>query len=215
MGTGLAHELRNPLSTLRLNLQLLQEEWQNPVTDRERKGVRKIDTLLRETERLQAILDNFLRFAGGHTLHRQPVDLHQLLSELLGFIGPPAEKADIRIVRKFAPHSPRIQADPDLLRQAITNLLINAQEAMPGGGTLTVHTEWIGKTIRLTIEDTGKGIDPSVTDRVFDLYYSTKPAGSGLGLPITRKIIEEHEGSIVLRPGTPHGTLAILELPHE
>ena len=214
LGAGLAHELRNPLSALRMNLQLLQEDWQNPVTEREKKGARKIEVLLRETNRLQSTLDNFLKFAAEHHLRREPVNLNRLLEELTAFVAPRAERAKIELRKEFDSALPDIDADPNLIRQAVMNLMINAEQAMPEGGTLTLRTEKNGRNVRLRILDTGKGIPASIQPRVFELFFSTRPSGTGLGLSLTKKIVEEHDGTIDIRSEPDRGTEATIELPY-
>ncbi|MHC4605434.1 MAG: sensor histidine kinase [Planctomycetota bacterium] len=213
IATGLAHEIRNPLSALRMNIQLLREEWQNPITEREKQGVKKIDTLLRETGRVQRVLDDFLHFAAGHRLRREEVDLNHLLDDLASFLEARAEKGKVRFAKDFDESLPPVQADPNLLRQALMNLLINAEEAMPDGGTVTIRTRTAGPRARIEVRDTGAGIPADVRGRIFDIYYSTKPAGTGLGLPIARKITEEHGGTLSIGSPEGGGTAVTVEIP--
>lgn len=203
IASGIAHEIRNPLSTLRMNLQLLGEDWSDPITEREQRGRRRIDVLLRETERLENVVSDFVRFASGHALRLEPTNLNDLAGELLDFLAPQAERARIRLRREFAPDLPPVQVDPNLMRQALLNLLVNAQQAMPHGGEITVRTESNGQHVRLQVRDNGPGIPVEHGDKIFSLYFSTKPGGTGLGLPMVKKIIEEHGGLVEVqsRPG--------------
>jgi signal transduction histidine kinase len=196
IASGIAHEIRNPLSTLRMNLQLLREDWENPITEREQKGRKKIDVLLRETERLETVVSDFVRFASGHALRLERTNLNELAGELLDFLAPQAERARIRLRREFAPDLPAVDVDPNLFRQAILNLLVNAQQVMPGGGEITVRTQANGQSVRLSVSDTGPGIPVEHRDKIFNLYFSTKPGGTGLGLPMVKKIVEEHQGTV-------------------
>ncbi len=196
IASGLAHEIRNPLSTLRINLQLLREDWENPITEREQMARRKIDVLLRETERLESVVSDFLRFAAGHALRLEPTDLNELAAELLDFLAPQAERGRIRLRTEFARDLPRVEADPNLIRQALINLLVNAQQAMPQGGEIAVRTVANGQFVKVTVADTGPGIPPEHREKIFSLYFSTKPGGTGLGLPMVRKILEEHRGEV-------------------
>ncbi len=196
IASGLAHEIRNPLSTLRMNLQLLREDWENPITEREQKGRRRIDILLRETGRLENILSDFLRFAANHSLNLQRTDLNALAGELLEFLSPQAERTRIRLVRRFAPDLPRVEADQNLIRQALLNLLVNAQQALPKGGQIVVSTSSNGQHVRLSVSDNGQGIPPENMGKIFNLYFSTRPGGTGLGLPMVKKIVEEHRGTV-------------------
>lgn len=205
IASGLAHEIRNPLSTLRMNLQLLREDWSNPITEREQQGRKRIDVLLRETERLENVVSDFVRFAAGHALRLERTDLNALAGELLDFLGPQAERARIRLHRDFAPALPAVDLDPNLIRQAILNLLVNAQQVMPSGGDLTIRTVENGQFVKLSVVDTGPGIPAEHREKIFNLYFSTKPGGSGLGLPMVKRIIEEHQGVVEVQSAPSQG----------
>ncbi len=196
IASGIAHEIRNPLSTLRMNLQLLREDWENPITEREQKGRKRIDVLLRETERMETVVSDFVRFASGHALRKEKTNLNSLAGELLDFLAPQAERAKIRIVRDFARALPAVEVDPNLIRQAILNLLVNAQQVLPSGGEIRVRTLENGQYVKLSVSDNGPGIPAEHREKIFNLYFSTKPGGTGLGLPMVKKIMEEHHGAI-------------------
>jgi signal transduction histidine kinase len=206
MASGLAHEIRNPLSTLRMNLQLLREDWENPITEREQRGRKRIDVLLRETERMESVVSDFVRIAAGHALRLEPTNLNSLASELLDFLTPQAERAHIRIVRDFAKELPAVQADPNLIRQALLNLLVNAQQVLPSGGEIRVRTVDDGPFVKLSVSDNGPGIPSEHREKIFNLYFSTKPGGTGLGLPMVKKIVEEHRGVIEVDTELKKGT---------
>jgi two-component system sensor histidine kinase HydH len=199
IASGIAHEIRNPLSTLRMNLQLLREDWADPITEREQKGKKRIDVLLRETGRLDTVVSDFVRFAAGHALQREPADLNILAGELLDFLGPQAERGHVRLVREFARGLPRVEVDVSLLRQSLLNLLVNALQAMPGGGEIVVRTFEDGPFVKVEVRDNGPGIAPENLERIFSLYFSTKPGGTGLGLAMVKKIVEEHGGAVEVR----------------
>ena len=199
IASGISHELRNPLSTLRMNLQLLREDWENPITEREQKGRKRIDVLLRETARLDTVVSDFVRFAAGHALKLEPTDLNTLAAELLDFLGPQAEKSLVKIHRDFARPLPPIEVDVALLRQSLLNLLVNALQAMPSGGEIAVRTFEDGPHVKVEVRDTGPGIAPENLERIFTLYFSTKPGGTGLGLAMVKKIVEEHGGAVEVR----------------
>lgn len=199
IASGIAHEIRNPLSTLRMNLQLLREDWADPITEREQMGRKRIDVLLRETGRLETVVSDFVRFASGHALKLERGDLNDIAAELLDFLGPQAERSRIRLLRDFARPLPPVEVDVALLRQSLLNLLVNAQQAMPGGGEITVRTWEDGPHVKLEVRDNGPGIAPENLERIFNLYFSTKPGGTGLGLPMVKKIVEEHGGAVEVR----------------
>ncbi len=137
---GLAHEIRNPLSTMSLNLDLLAEDFQNPETPRDRRVLQKIERLRRESQRLQDILENFLRFARVQELRREPADLNLVVEEMRDFFEPQAMAQGIVIRTQFANDLSPMRLDVDLFRQALLNLLINARQAMPDGGELLLRT---------------------------------------------------------------------------
>jgi len=206
MAAGIAHEIRNPLSTLRMNLQLLREDWENPITEREQKGRKRIDVLLRETERMETVVSDFVRFAAGHALRLEPTNLNALTAELLDFLAPQAERSHIRLIREFARDLPTVEVDPNLIRQAILNLLVNAQQVLPTGGEIRIRTVENGQYVKLAVADNGPGIPGEHREKIFNLYFSTKPGGTGLGLPMVKKIVEEHHGKIEVETELKKGT---------
>jgi len=216
MGTlagGLAHEIRNPLSTLNINLQLLKEDWADPVTSKEQRSVKRIESLLRETKRLEQILSDFLRFAGRYQLNREPHSVNAVVEEILDFIGPEARQRKIAIRRELDPSLQPIPVDAALFKQALLNILKNAQESMPGGGEITVRTHRNKTFAHVDIADSGVGIPAAEVDKIFQVYYTTKVGGSGLGLPIARRIIEEHDGRIAVESEPGKGSRFSIRLP--
>ena len=193
---GLAHEIRNPLSTLSLNLDLLAEDFQDPESPRDRRIHQRVERLKREVQRLHDILENFLRFARVQELKLTPTDLNALIEELCDFYEPQASTLGIVVRTYFAPGLPRLALDADLLKQALLNLMLNAEHAMPEGGELIMTTRRDGRCVVLDVIDTGSGMSEDVRTHIFDPFYSTRPGGSGLGLPTTRKIIDAHGGAI-------------------
>jgi len=210
---GLAHEIRNPLSTLSLNLDLLLEDFQNPETLRDRRVLQRVERLRHEVQRLFAILENFLRFARVQDLKLEPTDLNAIIDELRDFSEPHAATKEIVIRTRFAPDLPSIQIDRDLFKQALLNLVLNAQHAMPSGGELILTTRREGPWIVLDVIDTGMGMPEEVCARIFDAFFSTRSEGSGLGLPTTRKIVEAHGGTIRVQSEPGKGSQFTIRLP--
>jgi signal transduction histidine kinase len=230
MTSGLAHEIKNPLSTLTLNAQLLREE----VLDSElpeparATAIKRADALARESSRLKDILSDFLRFAGRIQLDPQPRDLRDLVRELADFFHPQADRAGV-LLRIDSPDAPAVvEVDAGLLKQAILNLIINAVQAMcPEGvaaagvrrGELIIRIEPLppghvhGHGYRIDIIDSGPGIAPERLSTIFRPYASTKPGGSGLGLATTRRIVEEHGGRVEVFSEPSKGTCFSLFLP--
>ena len=210
---GLAHEIRNPLSTLSLNLDLLAEEFQEADSPRDRRIGQRIERLKREIQRLHDIVENFLRFARVQDLKTAPADLNVLVEELCDFYEPQAATQGIVVRTFFAPELPRLAIDADLFKQAVLNLMLNAQHAMPDGGELIMTTRHDGNSVVLDVTDTGVGMTEEVLARIFDPFFSTRSGGSGLGLPTTRRIIEAHAGSIEVQSVPGKGSRFSVRLP--
>lgn len=210
---GLAHEIRNPLSTMSLNLDLLAEDFRDAESPRERRAIQKIDRIRREANRLEGILDAFLRFARLQDLQVVPSDLNALVDDLRDFCEPQAQAHNVVFRSQYAEDLPKVPLDANLFKQALLNLIINAQNAMPDGGDLILRTRHEGLSAVLEITDTGKGMSPEVQARIFDAFYSTRPGGSGLGLPTTRKIVEAHGGTIAVQSEPGKGSCFAIRLP--
>lgn len=222
---GFIHEIKNHLSTLGLNLQLLAEDFQDPQSHRERRALTRVQKLQGECSRLVDIANDFLRFARIRTIEPRPADLGKLIEEMIDFFSPTARAANIEIKSFVAGDLPRVPLDRELFKQALLNLMLNAEQAMPGGGELTIQAirgqESGGKSqepgargiVCLSLIDTGKGMAPEVMAKVFEPFFSTRPGGTGLGLPTTRKIIEAHGGSIEVQSAVGRGTKFTIRLP--
>ena len=209
---GLAHEIKNPLSTVQLNLQLLAEDLtpDNPAYPR---IVNRLQTVQKETSRLRDILDDFLRYAGQLELDRQPTDLNELLEDLVDFFLPQAQaqRAKLRLRRSEEPLVAEV--DSKLIKQALLNLMINALQAMPEGGELILSAARQDGQALVDVIDTGKGIAPEALEKIFDAYYTSKKGGTGLGLAMTRRIIREHGGQLTVKSELGKGSDFSLRLP--
>jgi two-component system sensor histidine kinase HydH len=215
---GFIHEIKNHLSTLGLNLQLLAEDFEEPQSPRERRALERIRKLQAECGRLVDVTNDFLRFARVKDLERVPTRLAEVVDEMVDFFGPMARAHDIRIKSYVPADLPTVPLDRDLFKQALLNLMLNAQQAMPEGGELTLQaapTSTPAEGVALSLIDTGKGMSPEVLARAFRPFYSTREGGSGLGLPTTRKILEAHGGTIDVMSEPGKGTKFTLFLPAE
>lgn len=239
MTGGLAHEIKNPLSTLGLNAQLLGEGISDAIADPEPRArlLNRVGALRRETERLKGILSDFLAYAGEVRLDQRATDLNTIVDELADFFRPECERVGVRLRADLAPAPVLASVDAKLLKQALLNLMLNAVQAMspapPAASTAAAPAtapipagsrgELILKVgaglddrrpaALIHVIDTGPGIPPDALPRVFTPYFTTKAGGTGLGLPTTRRIIEAHGGQIDVfsQPGT--GTDFMLTLP--
>ncbi len=213
---GLAHELRNPLSTMMINLKLLAEDLSDSdarLSDVRRRALIKVDRLSHEAKRLQSLFDEFLRLAGPCRLNLVSVDVNRVVGELVEFVKPMATNAGIPIEFQHEPEPLWCCLDENLIRQALLNLLVNAQQAMPDGGTLTIGTSGTTEHVSMQITDSGVGISSKDQARIMRPFVSTKPDGNGLGLSITRRVVEEHGGEMTLQSTLGKGTTATISIP--
>ncbi len=212
---GFIHEIKNHLNTLNLNLQLLAEDFQNPENQRERRALTRVQKLQGECQRLVGLSNDFLRFARIKDLPLDPGDLRKLIEEMVDFFTPTARAANIEIQTFLSADLPTLQLNTEMMRQALLNLLLNAVQAMPKGGELTIQATVENGMVTLSLIDTGTGIAPEVLPKIFKPFYSTKSrsGGSGLGLPTTRKIIEAHNGTIDVQSEIGKGTKFTIRLP--
>jgi two-component system, NtrC family, sensor histidine kinase HydH len=210
---GFIHEIKNHLSTLGLNLQLLAEDFQEPQSQRERRALERTQRLQSQCQRLIDVSNDFLRFARVKDLQQTPCDLVAVIEEMVDFFGPTARQASIEIKCYLPADLPTVRLDRDLFKQALLNLMLNAEQAMPEGGILTIQATQEPGWVVMSLIDTGKGMSPEVLSRVFRPFFSTKPGGSGLGLPTTRKIVLAHSGTISVESEIDRGTKFTLRLP--
>ena len=216
MTSGLAHEIKNPLSTVGLNAQLLIEDLRSADLEQNeaQRMVQRVETLRREVERLGGILGDFLQFAGRMKLDPQPHDIGAMVEALGDFYHPQCEQSNV-ILRVQVPDVPLLATvDEGLFKQALLNLMINAVQAMGDtGGELMLRVEGVGDRCVVQVIDTGPGIARARQEEIFHPYVSTRSGGTGLGLPTARRIIEEHGGTLDLASEEGKGTEFALSLP--
>ncbi len=218
LSAGLAHEIRNPLGAIKGAVEILQDDFPSGHPKAEFYSI-----LLREVERLNDVLTNFLSFARPVTPHLVPLDVRAVLTALEGLISGQARAHQVQIFTSFHTGPSRVMADETLLKQAFLNIMLNAVEAMPQGGDLAISTrlspegsaggrpEWI----EIVFDDTGPGIQEEDVGRIFDPFFTTKKDGTGLGLAITHRIIENHHGTIRVVSQRGKGTTFVVTLPLE
>ncbi|MCR9217669.1 HAMP domain-containing sensor histidine kinase [Phycisphaerales bacterium ac7] len=228
MTAGLAHEIKNPLSTIGLNAELLSEAIADlPGLDEDDRSSmrRRVGVLQREAERLRDTLGDFLRFAGEIRLVRERHDLNEVVDELIDFFLPQAQHHNIRMRAELGRGPMEASLDASHFKQALLNLLLNAVQAMTEGPgaestrakelivrTTEVETD-VGSQWAVHVIDTGPGISSGVAERIFTPYFTTKGGGSGLGLPTTKRLIEEHGGTIDVVSHDGQGTDFVVVIP--
>jgi two-component system sensor histidine kinase HydH len=200
MAAAVAHEIRNPLNAVSMGLQRLRAEF-DPEPAAEYRGL--VDLVQGEVRRLNAIVEEFLSLARPPALRPEPVDVAALLDEVHALVDGQARAAGVSVRREVVAGMPALVADRDRVKQVLLNLVLNAIEAMPGGGELILGASATRTAVTLSVGDTGTGIAPEVRPRLFEPYVTTKARGLGLGLAIARRIAEAHGGRIEAdsRPG--------------
>jgi len=210
----LAHEIKNPLSTIKVNLKLISEELNGLDSIELARVLRKIAVIRKETDRLEQILEGFLRYVDRSELQTADIDINELVGDMIDFYSPQAHSHSITIRQGFYGEPLVCKVDADMLKQAILNLFINARQAMGNdGGELIIRTDKRQNNAVISISDTGSGIGSDKLPYIFDAYYSSRPQGSGLGLPTTKRIIESHNGTINVDSEQGRGTLFTIKLP--
>jgi len=208
VAAGIAHEVRNPLSGIKMAAQLIRRRLgeQSPA------DAESAEVMLAEVARLEVIIDDLLTFAGPTRLATEAADLSAVVAEVFDFMARQLEHAGIEVRRELADGLPAAPLDPRRIRQVVLNLVLNAVEAMPGGGTLTVRTRAAADAVVAEIEDTGHGLAPDAAERAFEPFFTTKDGGSGLGLGVSRTLVEAHGGTLAFEPLEP-GTRFTVSLP--
>ncbi len=213
---SLAHEIRNPLAAIKTFTQLLPERM-----DDEEFRTNFLKVTSGEIDRLIALLDELGRFVHPSEPNPKEEDVNVLIDKMGLLLAAEARRKNIRLSQNFAPHLPLVRVDAEKIKQVLLNVLLNAIQAMPGGGQVWMETQVLdfpceGKTepfLRIEVRDSGVGIPKENIDRVFDPFFSTRPGGSGLGLAISRQIIHEQGGSIEVQSETEKGTSFFIYLP--
>ena len=212
---GLAHEVKNPLSTMRLHLELMEEDLQGDKSERGRRMLNKTQILLKEIRRLEEIVHEFLKVSRGHDLKLTTVDAARMLEELVEFVRPEAQAANVSLNLRIQNPLGNLLLDENYFRQALLNLIQNAIEACKpkGGGDVIIEVGRGRDAIGIAIIDTGVGIPEGVRARIFRAYFTTRKGGTGMGLPMARRIVEEHGGHVAFDSVEGQGSRFMIMLP--
>ena len=212
LAKGIIHEIRNPLNAVYAHIQLLEEEIEGTEGENLQDYLLQIKVGLSQ---IDGILREFSRFVQQNKPTLREENLNSLLDNVLRFVDAECRSHDIKIIKNLSGNLPKILIDANQIKQVILNLILNANQAMLRGGILTVTTSLTekGDFVCIEVQDTGIGISEKQKTRIFDLFYSTKPTSTGLGLPIVQKIVHDHDGKIEINSGQNKGTGAMILLP--
>jgi len=209
MAAELAHEIKNPLVSIRTFAELLPERHDDPEF---RKYFQEMT--LKELDRINLLITQLSQTARPSSFKKVPIDLREPLEYTLMLVGERAKKSGVNVIRDYEPELPEVLGDETRIRQLFFNLLYNALEAMPDGGTLTISVRRGGGYVDVEIKDTGKGIPEEELEKVFAPFFSTKEGGMGLGLTICRRVVRDLEGELELKPNPDgKGVTAHVRLP--
>jgi two-component system, sporulation sensor kinase E len=213
LAAGVAHEIKNPLGSLGIHIQLMQRALsRDGCLDPEQAGD-YLEVLQEEVSRLNGIVVDFLFAVRPMNAEMKKSRVDAVLHDLLQFVQYELQESDIEIIEHYQKDLPKVELDEKYLKQALLNIIKNAEAAMPDGGTLRVSAEIRGDVVAIEIRDTGTGIDEEVREKIFEPYFTTKEFGSGLGLTVVYKIIKEHGGEIALASKSGVGTTFTITLP--
>ena len=207
---GVAHEVKNPLNSMRLWLENLKESLPDEPESGARQAVQVLD---KEIDRLDAVVKRFLDFSRPMDVRLESTQLADLLKDVLETARPQLKKSGVQVAQLLPIDVPQVYVDRDLLKQAVLNLVLNALEAMPNGGQLRVVLSRRGEMAEISVGDTGKGIPPEHRQKVFQLFFTTRPGGSGIGLASAFRIVQLLNGSIDFTSEVGRGTTFRIELP--
>lgn len=208
LAARVAHDIRNPLASMKIHAQLLQSRVK--ADDRSQT---LIGSVLHDISQLESVIRDLIELARPGELRRMPADLNAIVRTVLKQLDARLLHRRVGVELDLADRLPLVLADAGRLSQALLNVIVNALDAMPNGGTLTIATRFEGPNVILEVDDDGEGIDPDILDRVFDPFVSSKPEGVGLGLVNVKAVVESHGGRIELGSRQPRGTRAKMTIP--
>ena len=208
--SGVAHEVKNPLNAIVIHLELLKSQV---VSQHAEDAARSLDVITQEIKRLDRVVRNFLNFNRPVEVKLKKEDIQPVLQEVVTLAQNEARQHNVQISVQADDNLPSIQLDPDLMKQCLLNIVLNACQAMPNGGSLNISTALQNGSLELRVQDEGVGIPPENREKVFNLYYTTKENGSGIGLATVFKVVQLHNGEIEVDSEVGRGTTFILKFP--
>ena len=214
LAAGVAHEIGNPLNSMNIHLQLLERKLKQAVPDLYEAELRElIEISTVEVKRLDHIIDQFLKAIRPSQPRVEPTEVNELVREAMRFLEPELNDRGLQLTLELHSELPPLQLDPDQIKQAFYNVVKNATQATPPGGSIVVHSDLTDEYVTVSFTDSGEGISAENMSNVFQPYFSTKKSGTGLGLLIIRRIIREHGGEIEIASEEGKGATVTLFLP--
>ena len=211
--SALAHEIKNPLSVIHMNMDLLAEDLTGLSTPQARRAAERVEMVQRQCTRLETLLKDFTKFIRLNKLTLRAGNLNEHVGQVLDLFQAQAKRQQVEIVRYFDTDLPSMLLASQMMQAALTNLVKNALEAMPEGGQLVARTRPTLRGIALDLIDTGCGMNDETLLKMFNTFYTNKLGGTGLGLPTAKKIIEAHGGVINVQSSVGRGTQFTIEFP--
>ena len=203
-----AHDIRNPLASMKINTQMLEAELK-----RDAKHAALVNATLHDIIQVESVIRDLIELARPGELRLVPADINAVIRLVVRQLDARLTHRKVMTTLMLPDRLPQVMLDPERFSQVLTNVFVNAIDAMPSGGTLTISTRAQGQELVIEVDDDGVGIDPAMVTRVFDPFVSSKPEGVGLGLVNAKAVVEGHGGRIELMPRQPHGTRAKIVLP--
>lgn len=212
LAAGVAHEVRNPLNSVQINLSILEQELSELVADRQAHVFAVLAKIAAEIKRLDDFISEFLRFARLPKLNIERLPVRVLLADLAAFITPECSKKGVALSLDLGgPETARV--DGFQLKQAILNLVLNALQATSAGGHVVLRTSGDQRRLEVSVSDDGEGMSPETRERVFTPFFTTREEGTGLGLALVRRIAEQHGGSVEISSAPGEGTTVTMVFP--
>src|ERR1043165_9391379 len=207
--SGVAHEVKNPLNAIVVHLEVLRQKMKEIDPDTRRH----VDVISSEIQRLDRVVQTLVDFTRPVELRLNDMDLRKVVEDVVILASPAAEKHNVLIEREAAPDSLPVRIDADLVKQAVLNIVLNGVQAMPNGGTLRLTVKREGDGALISVRDQGAGIPDNIRDKIFNLYFTTKSGGSGIGLAMAYRVVQLHHGSVEFSTIIDHGTTFNLRFP--
>lgn len=213
LASGIAHEVRNPLNLINLSIDHIKVRYAPPDPKEREEFVNILSNIKSDIHRLNGLINNFLDYGKPLRMDIHPIHLNDIMEDVISLACEKLTEQGIVVDKRLTTALPTVPVDRQQIKACILNILLNSIQAMPQGGRIIVETALDGASASMTVTDTGPGIPPENLREIFEPYFTTKDTGIGLGLAVTKRVIEEHGGTIEIMSGPEEGTIARIKLP--